>query len=78
MIFKIYTGLNWVLWPATPAGLSLEYPTLADKLQQNGYATHMVGKWHLGFYKSEYLPTNRGFDTFFGMSRLLFNSFVSM
>ncbi|XP_060597804.1 arylsulfatase J-like [Ruditapes philippinarum] len=64
--YQIYTGLNWVLWPATPAGLTLDYPTIADKLREAGYATHMVGKWHLGFYKSEYLPTSRGFDTFFG------------
>ncbi|XP_060603789.1 arylsulfatase J-like [Ruditapes philippinarum] len=64
--YQIHTGLNWVLWPATPAGLPLDYPTIADKLQDSGYATHMVGKWHLGFYKPEFLPTSRGFDTFFG------------
>ncbi|XP_060562376.1 arylsulfatase J-like [Ruditapes philippinarum] len=64
--YQIHTGLNWVLSPATPAGLSVDFPTIADKLQESGYSTHMVGKWHLGFYKRELLPTNRGFDSFFG------------
>ncbi|XP_053375357.1 arylsulfatase B-like [Mercenaria mercenaria] len=65
--YQIHTGLQWVLWPGTPLGLALDSPTIADKLREAGYSTHIVGKWHVGFFKKEYLPTNRGFDSFFGL-----------
>ena len=46
-------------------GLPRNVPTLAEKLKAAGYATGMIGKWHLGF-KEGLRPWERGFDYFFG------------
>ena len=50
-----------------PTGLSTKYQMLPEYLKQAGYVSHAVGKWHLGFCHDDFLPTRRGFDTFFGM-----------
>jgi arylsulfatase A-like enzyme len=59
------TGLSKVGVPAAPIGLQKEDPTIAELLKPLGYATGQFGKYHLGD-KDEYLPTNHGFDEFFG------------
>ncbi len=50
---------------APEAGLPLSEKTIADHLKAAGYATGMVGKWHLGMLEKQN-PVNRGFDEFFG------------
>lgn len=48
-------------------GLNLDERLLPELLKQQGYATGIIGKWHLGRGKNlEYFPTRRGFDSFYG------------
>jgi len=47
-------------------GLPPEEITIARALKSKGYATHAIGKWHLGHYPQN-LPTSHGFDGFFGL-----------
>ena len=41
-------------------------PTLADMLHNAGYLSHMAGKWNIGHYAEQLVPTERGFDSFLG------------
>lgn len=55
-----------VVRPWAQYGLPLEERTLAEALRDAGYATAIVGKWHLGHFQQDYLPTQRGFDFQYG------------
>lgn len=55
-----------VVRPWAQYGLPLEERTLAQALKQAGYATAIIGKWHLGHFEPAYLPTKRGFDVQYG------------
>lgn len=55
-----------VVKPWADYGLPLEEKTLADDLKAVGYATGIVGKWHLGHVQPEYLPLQRGFTHQYG------------
>ncbi|KAM7431612.1 hypothetical protein ABFA07_017850 [Porites harrisoni] len=55
-----------VLHQTQPYGLPLRFTTLSQKLKEAGYSTHIIGKWHLGFFRWPYTPLYRGFDSFYG------------
>lgn len=55
-----------VLFPDSAGGIPAKELTLAEGLKKVGYATGCFGKWHLG-HLPEFLPTNNGFDTYFGI-----------
>lgn len=59
-------GKRRVLFPDSAGGLPEREVTLAEGLKTQGYATACIGKWHLG-HLPQYLPTNNGFDSYFGI-----------
>jgi arylsulfatase len=59
-------GVPRVLFPKDTVGLPDSEVTIAQALKGANYKTMCVGKWHLG-HLPQYLPTNRGFDGYFGI-----------
>src|SRR3546814_4903158 len=59
-------GIYGALTPKEEIGLESGETTIAEVLKSVGYATQIVGKWHLG-HLPEFLPTRQGFDDFIGL-----------
>jgi len=59
-------GIHGALFPHHDHGLNPEETTIAEILKEQGYATGMVGKWHLGHHK-QFLPPQHGFDFYYGI-----------
>lgn len=60
------SGITYVIGPGNKITMPESEITIAEVLKPNGYATGLVGKWHLGDYGSG-LPNKQGFDFFYGM-----------
>jgi len=64
--YSARVGMPGVLFPRSRIGLNPAEITLAELAKSRGYATMMIGKWHLG-HLPEFLPTRQGFDHYFGL-----------
>jgi arylsulfatase A-like enzyme len=65
--YPVRTGLGYeVILPNDDRVLPLSEKTIATALKPD-YATGLFGKWHLGHKGDKWLPTNYGFDVFFGI-----------
>lgn len=59
-------GITGVFGPNSTSGLSPSEITLAEMLRARGYATAIVGKWHLG-HLPQFHPLQQGYDRFYGV-----------
>ncbi len=57
---------GWVLFPGNQKGISSDEITLPEILKAEGYATAIIGKWHLGD-QPEFFPLSHGFDYYYGI-----------
>ncbi len=59
-------GIHGALGPKNTHGIHEDEVTMAELFKDQGYATAMYGKWHLGHHP-QFLPTRHGFDDFYGI-----------
>ncbi|MGA0133905.1 MAG: sulfatase [Opitutales bacterium] len=64
--YGVRVSVPGVYFPGQSVGLNQSEVTVAERLKEKGYATQMVGKWHLGD-QPEFLPTRQGFDHYLGI-----------
>uniref|UniRef100_A0A336MNQ6 CSON003548 protein n=1 Tax=Culicoides sonorensis TaxID=179676 RepID=A0A336MNQ6_CULSO len=65
--YPIRTGMQHdVITTMEPRGLPLKEKLLPEYLNELGYKSHIVGKWHLGHWKRAYTPLYRGFKSHVG------------
>lgn len=57
---------HFVQLPDEPWGLPVHERLMPQFFREAGYATQLIGKWHLGFWREELTPTMRGFDHHYG------------
>ena len=64
---------NEIIWMYNPddpvsgfAGIPRNMTGIATRLNEAGYTSHMVGKWHVGGATPDHIPTGRGFESSFG------------
>jgi len=62
----MYGDQRRVLFPNSTGGLPAAELTIAKALKARGYATAIIGKWHLGF-QPEFSPLRHGFDRYYGL-----------
>ena len=57
-----YGVTGYTIGADAPWGIPINETFLPQYLKDAGYSTAQFGKWHLGFFKTDYLPMSRGFD----------------
>jgi arylsulfatase A len=64
--YGLRSGTAGAFGPRGKSGTSVDETLLSDLFHAKGFKTKAIGKWHLGD-APEYLPTSRGFDSYFGV-----------